>query len=216
MNEDREGSINLNEYLRIILRGRWIILISFLFILGTTTYFTYKMEPVYQASTTIMIEDKARLEQSATQELLDDLIGSGLLRTGSTGRIAFSHPYCQDYFAGVALQGEYARGSIDWDNLIKKYEWREAIHFLVSIVNRPADLISQLSDHDPLLAAECLLEAEVVDDELRGQVLRAIADRETAGDGSQKTRAIELLTELRSAGIIPDDVPYRSVESAIY
>jgi len=154
---------------------------------------------------------EARLEQSATQELLDDLIGSGLLRTGSTGRIAFSHPYCQDYFAGVALQGEYARGCIDWDNLIKKYEWREAIHFLVSIVDRPADLISQLSHHDPLLAAECLLETEIVDGELRGQVLKAIADRETAGDASQKTRAIKLLTELRSAGIIPNGVPYRRV-----
>ncbi len=65
MNEEREGSINLAEYLRIILRGRWIILISFLIVLGSTTYFTYLMEPVYQASTTIMIEDKARLEQSA-------------------------------------------------------------------------------------------------------------------------------------------------------
>ncbi|MBU1651442.1 hypothetical protein KKA00_04435, partial [bacterium] len=65
MYEEREGSINLGEYLRIILRGRWIILISFLLVLATTTYFTYKMEPVYQASATIMIEDKGRLEQSA-------------------------------------------------------------------------------------------------------------------------------------------------------
>lgn len=64
MTEEREGSVNLGDYLRIILRGRWIILISFLLVLGTTTYFTYKMEPVYQASTTIMIEDKGRLEQS--------------------------------------------------------------------------------------------------------------------------------------------------------
>ncbi len=65
MYEDREGSVNLGEYLRIILRGRWIILSSFLLVLGTTTYFTYKMEPVYQAATTVMIEDKGRLEQSA-------------------------------------------------------------------------------------------------------------------------------------------------------
>ncbi len=65
MNEEREGSVNLGEYVRIILRGRWIILISFLLVLATTTYFTYRMEPVYQAATTIMIEDKARLEQSA-------------------------------------------------------------------------------------------------------------------------------------------------------
>lgn len=64
MNEDREDSININEYLRIILRGRWIIMVSFLVVLGLTAYVTYNMEPVYQASTTIMIEDKGRLEQS--------------------------------------------------------------------------------------------------------------------------------------------------------
>lgn len=64
MKDEREGSVNLNEYLRIILRGRWIILLSFLLVLGTTTYFTYKMEPVYQAVTTVMIEDKGRMEQS--------------------------------------------------------------------------------------------------------------------------------------------------------
>ncbi len=64
MTEQHESTVKLNEYFRIILRGRWIILLSFLVVLGTTTYFTYKMEPVYQASTTIMIEDKGRLEQS--------------------------------------------------------------------------------------------------------------------------------------------------------
>lgn len=64
MTEQHESTVKLNEYFRIILRGRWIILLSFLIVLGTTTYFTYKMEPVYQASTTIMIEDKGRLEQS--------------------------------------------------------------------------------------------------------------------------------------------------------
>jgi tyrosine-protein kinase Etk/Wzc len=65
MIEQPESSIKVSEYLRIILRGRWIILLCFIVVLATTTYFTYKMEPVYQASATIMIEDKGRLEQSA-------------------------------------------------------------------------------------------------------------------------------------------------------
>ncbi|RJP80383.1 MAG: polysaccharide biosynthesis tyrosine autokinase [Candidatus Zixiibacteriota bacterium] len=64
MTEQHEGSVKLGDYLRIILRGRWIILLCFLVVLGTTTFFTYRMEPVYQASTSIMIEDKGRLEQS--------------------------------------------------------------------------------------------------------------------------------------------------------
>jgi len=65
MIEQSESSVKIAEYLRIILRGRWVILLCFLIVLGTTTYFTYKMEPVFQASTTIIIEDKGRLEQSA-------------------------------------------------------------------------------------------------------------------------------------------------------
>ncbi|HEX7343252.1 MAG TPA: Wzz/FepE/Etk N-terminal domain-containing protein, partial [bacterium] len=64
MIEQQESSVKVIEYLRIILRGRWIILLCFLVVLVTTTFFTYKMEPVYQASATIMIEDKGRLEQS--------------------------------------------------------------------------------------------------------------------------------------------------------
>ncbi|MCX6639016.1 MAG: polysaccharide biosynthesis tyrosine autokinase [bacterium] len=64
MTDGQEGSVRLGEYLRIILRGRWIILISFVLVLGTTTYYTYQMEPFYQAQTTIMIENKDRMEQS--------------------------------------------------------------------------------------------------------------------------------------------------------
>jgi hypothetical protein len=152
---------------------------------------------------------KARLDQTAPQEILDDLLESGLLRTGSTGCIAFSHPYYQDFFAGVALEKKYLKGDVDWDILTKQYEWREAIHFMASTVDRPSDLIGQLSDHDPLLAAECLLEAEGVDGEVRGQVVKAIADRETADTGSEKNRALKLLNELGSAGVIPVDAPFR-------
>jgi hypothetical protein len=152
---------------------------------------------------------KARLDAFAPQEILDDLLGSGLLRTGSTGRIAFSHPYYQDYFAGVALQSKYQRRDVDWDTLTKQYEWREAIHFLASTVDQPTELIGELSAHDPLLAAECLLETEGVDGEVKRQVVKAIADRETAVARSEKNRALKLLNELGSAGVLPVDAPYQ-------
>jgi hypothetical protein len=152
---------------------------------------------------------EGRLEQVTPQEILEDLTGSGLLRTGSSGRIAFSHPYCQDYFAGVALEGDYAGGSVKWADVAKKYEWREAIFFLVSTLERPAALIGQLSDYDPLLAAECMLAAESVDDELRRQIAKALADTGKTGTQKEKTRAAELLNELGSTAVIPVDAPYR-------
>jgi hypothetical protein len=154
---------------------------------------------------------EARLEQTPAQEILDDLIGSSLLRTGSTGRVAFSHPYCQDYFASVALEENYTGGNVDWQAVAKKYEWREAIFFLVSTVERPKALIGQLSDHDPLLAAECMLEVECVDDELRGQIAKAVANRGKTGTQREKTRATELLTELGLGDIASDVAPYRHV-----
>ena len=56
--ESKDQQINLSEYFRILFRGRWIIFISFIVIVGSTAYFTYKMRPVYEALTTIMIEEE--------------------------------------------------------------------------------------------------------------------------------------------------------------
>jgi hypothetical protein len=56
----------------------------------------------------------------------------------------------------------------------------------------------------------------VLDSDVRRQIMKALANRETAGAGSEKTRAIKLLSELRSADIIPADVSYRHmIESDI-
>lgn len=52
----------ISEYLRILFRGRWIIFMSFLTVVATATYLTYKMEPLYDASTTILIERKDIVE----------------------------------------------------------------------------------------------------------------------------------------------------------
>jgi succinoglycan biosynthesis transport protein ExoP len=48
--------------LRILFRGRWIIFMSFLTVVATSTYLTYKMEPEYEASITILIEQEDIIE----------------------------------------------------------------------------------------------------------------------------------------------------------
>ncbi|NQS98817.1 MAG: polysaccharide biosynthesis tyrosine autokinase [candidate division Zixibacteria bacterium] len=55
--ESKEQQLNLSEYMRVLFRGRWIIFISFVVVVSSTAYLTYKMQPVYEATTTIMIED---------------------------------------------------------------------------------------------------------------------------------------------------------------
>ncbi|MBL7066939.1 MAG: hypothetical protein ISS29_03660, partial [Candidatus Marinimicrobia bacterium] len=46
----QEKEVSLQDYLRIIYRGRWIILISFLLIMAATVYFTFTSPPVYESS----------------------------------------------------------------------------------------------------------------------------------------------------------------------
>ncbi len=152
---------------------------------------------------------KARLWEIAPQDVLDDLIASGLIRTGSTAHIAFSHSYCQDYYAAVALQGKLDRGEIDWEELTGDLWWHESILFLVTMVEQPVALIEQLLDYDPLLAAECLLEAEDVNGTLGGQIGEALAQREKIGSDEERERATELLTKLQATGMAPGVVRYR-------
>ena len=53
---ESEGQVTLQDYLRVLYRGRWIIAISFLAVVASTVFFTLRMDPVYQVTTTIMIE----------------------------------------------------------------------------------------------------------------------------------------------------------------
>ncbi len=133
MNEDSEGSINFSEYLRIILRGRWIILISFLFILGSTTYFTYQMEPLYQASTTIMIEDKGKLEQSAfglsalmnTQTMISNQVE--VIKSRSLAERVLKVLESSPYRENLKILAEYDRSGDPVNYESKLYNLRQSI-----------------------------------------------------------------------------------------
>lgn len=59
-----ESQLSLTDYLRIIYRGRWIILISLIVIFLASVYYTYTTPPVYEASTTIIIESTGAMERS--------------------------------------------------------------------------------------------------------------------------------------------------------
>lgn len=178
-----------------------------------------QIEEYSLAGTLTLIANEAREawpEGVTPQDTLDDLLASGLLRTGSTARIAFAHSYCQDYFAALALQEEFANGRVDWESLIPEHRWRETILLLVSMVEQPAALIRQLLAYDPLQAAECLLEVGAVNSGLPGQIGEALAEREKVGTEREKTRAAKLLAELGAAGIVSEAVGYRQgVEAGV-
>ncbi len=54
--DQQNQNVTLTDYLRIIYRGRWLILFSFLTVFTATVYYTFTTDPVYESSTTIIIE----------------------------------------------------------------------------------------------------------------------------------------------------------------
>ena len=62
--QEFESQVSLNDYLRIMYRGRWIIVLSFIIVFLSTVYFTFTSSPVYEASTSIIIESTGAMERS--------------------------------------------------------------------------------------------------------------------------------------------------------
>ena len=178
--------------------------------LDQTTEYT-----IDQAQETIGREmSEMRLSQLSPREVLDGLFASGLVRTGSTARVAFAHAWFQDYFTASALAEKLAAKQIVWEDLVRDYGWREAILFLPSTVQDPRALIEELLAYDPLVAAGCLLETEDVNGALAGQIGEALAEREGAGTESEREEATELLAQLHTAGKIPDVSVHREAVEA--
>jgi len=64
MEELHERQVSFNDYLRIFYRGRWVIVMTFLLVMGLTIYMTFTGTPEYEAAAKLMIEDKGGMEQS--------------------------------------------------------------------------------------------------------------------------------------------------------
>ncbi|MCK4330083.1 polysaccharide biosynthesis tyrosine autokinase [candidate division WOR-3 bacterium] len=60
--EGEQEQVSLEDYLRILFERKWIILGVFLAIVISTAVFTFRQEPIYEATCTIMIEPETRQE----------------------------------------------------------------------------------------------------------------------------------------------------------
>ncbi len=60
---ENEQQVELQDYLRILYRGRWIILLSFLVVLVATAVFTFTTDPVYEAKATVMVEEDKSFQE---------------------------------------------------------------------------------------------------------------------------------------------------------
>jgi len=60
---EEEQQLTLQDYLRILYRGRWIIIISFILVMLVTVYITFTTPPEYQASATVLVESGGSMER---------------------------------------------------------------------------------------------------------------------------------------------------------
>ena len=72
--QEFESQLSLTDYLRIAFKGRWIIIISFVIVFLITLYFTFTNPNVYEAFTTVLVEES---ESSQSQIFGAEMMGGG-------------------------------------------------------------------------------------------------------------------------------------------
>ncbi len=66
-----DRTVRITDYIRLLLNGRWIIVVSFFLVNGATSYFTFTTPPTYEAETEISANN-ARTQK--LKEIVDHLI----------------------------------------------------------------------------------------------------------------------------------------------
>ena len=60
----QDSQFNFNDYIRVLYKGRYVIIISFLLVMIITVYYTFTTEPIYEAGAKIMIEEQGGVGES--------------------------------------------------------------------------------------------------------------------------------------------------------
>ncbi len=55
-NDTQEQEVHLRDYAQIVLRRKWIIIVSFITLLTLVTFQTFKATPIYKATTQVKID----------------------------------------------------------------------------------------------------------------------------------------------------------------
>lgn len=74
--EQAERGPDLREYWSILVRGRWFLLATFVLVVGSTAFFSFTADPVYEASAEILVE-KSRFTSNIADLLTPLIPGSG-------------------------------------------------------------------------------------------------------------------------------------------
>lgn len=64
MYQQQEQQTNIQDYIRILYRGRWIILISFITVVSFVTYYTLTKTPIYQSTVKVMVKENGGVQKT--------------------------------------------------------------------------------------------------------------------------------------------------------
>jgi len=110
--EPEERQVTLHDYLRVLYRGRWIVVLAFVITSAASLIFSFLVNPIYEAKTTIMIEQDGGMQQS--------LFGAGGFMERETEinnqvEILKSRTLAEEVLAGLRESGETDRFSLIQD-----------------------------------------------------------------------------------------------------
>ncbi len=63
-NDFEEKPLRLSDYWRIVYRHRWLIILSFLVVMGATAFYTFTTPPTYKATSMVMVDETGGMTQS--------------------------------------------------------------------------------------------------------------------------------------------------------
>lgn len=138
------------------------------------------------------------LKDDDAQPILDEIVErSGLMIEVDGGiKYQFTHLTLQEFFAALALEA-------DADGLVSRYEtdrdaWRETVKLWCGLTHNSTQLIRSVYAKDPIMAFECLGDAQQVDADFSEEISNAFKDR--LGELGDKDEAI-----IRAFGVVAAD-----------
>jgi len=95
------------DYVQIILRGKWTILVIFVVVLGATAGYTFTKQPTYEATTSVLVDTKGQQSSS----LLFDVTGFGAVKNIKNELEILKSGALAENVAQLLLEKRYAEES---------------------------------------------------------------------------------------------------------
>ncbi|MEL4897276.1 NACHT domain-containing protein, partial [Crocosphaera sp. Alani8] len=117
------------------------------------------------------------LKPEDTDTIIDEIVDrSGLLlRLDGGQRYEFAHQTLQEYFVASALKDNYTDLVEYWRN--SPNDWQEIMKLWCGLANNSTDLIKSVEVRYPLIAFECLGDANFVEKGLAEEIIDSFKDR---------------------------------------